>query len=215
MGGLSLGLRRIADQLIADLLLLFGPVLGVAAGEEEAVAGIDHLLVEAPPRFTLTLGADNLCRVLVSPGESLAELRRAQGAGVYLFLVLVDHRGAPFFGWFRRVLTHRSLAAGGTAFGIPPRACAAALWSRLPIASSPPEMGSVAAAPRARESAAAVLPPGRRGPRLRGVRALPCWVGLPSFFSWPLGSQASSLSPPLSASLVLFYSPLEGLQPLD
>jgi hypothetical protein len=35
MGGLGRGFGLIADQLIADLLLLFGPILGVAAGEEK------------------------------------------------------------------------------------------------------------------------------------------------------------------------------------
>ena len=84
MGSLSRSLRLIANQIIADLLLLFGPVLHVAAGEEESFAGINHLLVEASLRFAFALGTDDLCRVLVSPSQTLAELLRGEGARVYL-----------------------------------------------------------------------------------------------------------------------------------
>jgi hypothetical protein len=76
--------RLIADQLIADLLLLFGPVFGIAAGEEESVAGVLHLLIEAPPRFTLSLGADNLWLMRIPPAETLRYLLRREGAQVYL-----------------------------------------------------------------------------------------------------------------------------------
>src|SRR5687768_16784044 len=54
--------------------------------------------------------ANYLCRVLVSPGKALAELRRAQGAGVDLFEVLVGRHVAPFFRSFLRCCSMVSIS---------------------------------------------------------------------------------------------------------
>ena len=41
-------------------------------------------LAEASLHFAFALGTDDLCRVLVSPSQTLAELLRGEGARVYL-----------------------------------------------------------------------------------------------------------------------------------
>src|SRR5215212_4868622 len=93
-------------------------------------------LLGSPPRVvrvsSLKALLEGLLLLLVLPLQ----------AGLQLLDALRCHCVTPFFARRRRVLAPRSLAAGGIAFGIPPRACAAALWSRLPTASSSPGVRS-------------------------------------------------------------------------
>src|SRR5215203_5226242 len=92
--------------------------------------------------------------------------------------------------------------------------CAAALWSRLPIASASPAIRSwVRAALLLPELLRAVILPRPPVPHPRGVRVLPFWVGLPSFFSWLLWTPAADLGSPSATSFRRLFQGLDaGLQ---